>query len=85
MKVVLATFGSLGDLHPYLAVGRELRALLGDGAYAARAAAIGEHVRAEAGPEAAADALEALLSSDGVRESRARAREPAPATPSRPA
>lgn len=38
-----------------------LRALLGDPAYAERAAAVGAEVRAERGEEAACDALEALL------------------------
>ena len=29
MKIVLATFGSLGDLHPMIAIGIELRRRLG--------------------------------------------------------
>jgi rhamnosyltransferase subunit B len=41
---------------------RELRTLLDDPAYAARAARVGEQVRAEGGADAACDAVQALLS-----------------------
>jgi rhamnosyltransferase subunit B len=63
------------------AAGRELRALLGDEACAARAAALGHRLRAERGVEAAADALEALLPANSVRENRADAGESVPAMP----
>lgn len=49
----------------------ELTRLLDDPAYARRAAALGERVRAERGAERAADALEELLGTTGTGSSRA--------------
>jgi hypothetical protein len=54
-RIVLATFGSRGDLHPLISVGLE------DSSYAQRAEAIAERVRAEDGVRGACHALETLL------------------------
>ena len=61
-RIVIATLGSLGDLHPYLALATGLEDLLGNSTYAENARRVARRVQSENGVQTACEAIEERLS-----------------------